>query len=448
MKRLILAISLITLPGAALLTALPADANVKARNHQRDVRELRSSPERSERDGRTTQAAQETDNPYPHTSRVEPERKTSDRNMRRIQAAYDNLNEGEYDKAAATLADLDGNSRLSPYEQGLIDQGLAQVAYEQDDVGTAIQRWQKAIDDGALPNRDHFQLMYQIAQLQLMEENYDQALAMVDRWFRESASTRPDAYALKGNTLYRLERYDEAIAVLDQAIAASGDNPSDNLFELKMAALYEKEDYLGASGVLEELVRRNPEEVKYQINLAQTYIELEQLQKALPVMQALRSSGRLQDPQHWRQLYQLQAYADRPADAAATINDGIQAGALPADKDILRALGDNYYQAEMVDQAIEAYTRAAAVSPDDGNADQQRGHLLLERERHGPAREALNEAIRKGNLRDEGTAYLLLGELEAEAGNSQAAIAAFREALKHDRSRSNAELWLKNLGAR
>src|SRR5690606_35554115 len=81
MKRLILAISLITLPGAALLTALPADANVKARNHQRDVRELRSSPERSERDGRTTQAAQETDNPYPHTSRVEPERKTSDRNM-------------------------------------------------------------------------------------------------------------------------------------------------------------------------------------------------------------------------------------------------------------------------------------------------------------------------------------------------------------------------------
>src|SRR5690606_19827812 len=114
-------------------------------------------------------------------------------------------------------------------------------------------------DDGALPNRDHFQLMYQIAQLQLMEEDYDQALAMVDRWFRESASTRPDASALKGNTLYRLERYDEAIAVLDQAIAASGDNPSDNLFELKMAALYEKEDYLGASGVLEELVRRNPE---------------------------------------------------------------------------------------------------------------------------------------------------------------------------------------------
>lgn len=446
MKRLILAISLTTLPGAALLTALPAEANVKGRNHQRDVREQRSSPERMERGQPAAQADEE--NLYPNTTRVNPERKISERNMRRIQAAYNNLNEGEYEKAAATLGELDGNSRLSPYEQGLVDQGLAQVAYEQDDVDTAVERWQKAVDSGGLPNNDHFRLMYQIAQLHLMEENYDQALSMVDRWFRESGSTRPDAYSLKGNTLYRLERYDEAVAALDQAIAASDGNPSENLFELKMAALYEKEDYQGAAAVLEELVRRRPDEVKYQINLAQTYIELEQLDKALPVMQTLRSSGKLQDPQHWRQLYQLQAYAERPADAAATISDGIQSGALPADKDILRALGDNYYQAEMVDQAIEAYTRAAAVSPDDGNADQQRGHLLLEREAHAQAREALNEAIRKGNLRDEGTAYLLLGEVEAEAGNNQAATAAFREALKHERSRSNAELWLKNLSTR
>lgn len=435
MKRLILAISLISLPLSALVTALPADA-AKGRLQDRESRQ------------RSSQAQPEEENPYPNSTRAEPERKTTERNMRRIQAAYDNLNEGEYDKVTATLGELDGNSRLSPYEQGLVDQGLAQAAYEQDDVATAIQRWQKAIDGNALPNRDHFQLMYQIAQLQLMEENYEQSLAAVDRWFRESGSTKPEAYALKGNALYRLERNAEAVAVLDEAIAASAGNPSDNLYELKMAALYEQEDYLGASQVLEELVRRRPDEVKYQINLAQTYIELEQLEKALPVMQTLRSSGKLQDPQHWRQLYQLQAYADRPADAAATINAGLEAGALPADKEILRALGDNYYQAEMIDQAIDAYTRAAAVSADDGNADQQRGHLLLERERHADAREALNTAIRKGNLSDPGTAYLLLGEVEAEAGNNPAAIAAFREAQKHERSRSNAELWLKNLGAR
>ena len=432
MKRLILAISLTSLSLTAILTAMPADAQ-KRHGHDRQ----RSSQ---------TRAAEE--NPYPNTSRAEPEIKTGERLMRRIQAAYDNLNESEYEKAAATLSDLDGNSRLTPYEQGLINQGLAQIAYEQDDIDAAIQHWQKAIDDNALSNRDHFQLMYQIAQLQLMEEKYEQALATIDRWFRESGSTRPDAYALKGNTLYRLERHDEAIAVLDQAIAASGDSPTQNLFELKMAAHYEKEDYQGASQVLEELVRRNPDEVKYQINLAQTYIQMEQMDKALPVMQALSSGGKLQDPQHWRQLYQLQAYADRPADAAATINNGIQTGALPADKDILRALGDNYYQAEMIDQAIDAYQRAAAASPDDGNADQQRGHLLLGQERHAEAKEALNTAFRKGQLRDEGTAYLLLGEVEAETGNNQAAIAAFREALKHDRSRSNAQIWLKNLGAR
>ncbi|WP_240639617.1 hypothetical protein [Pseudofulvimonas gallinarii] len=38
-----------------------------------------------------------------------------------------------------------------------------------------------------MPNNQHFQLMYQIAQLQLMEEHYDAALATVDRWLREMA---------------------------------------------------------------------------------------------------------------------------------------------------------------------------------------------------------------------------------------------------------------------
>ncbi|MFB9067609.1 tetratricopeptide repeat protein [Pseudofulvimonas gallinarii] len=430
MKRLILAITLVSLPLTALLTAQSADAQSRSRESRQ----------------RTTQKAEE--NQYPNTSRAEPDRKTNERSMRRIQTAYTALNEGEYDKVTSILGELDGNARLTAYEQGLVNQGLAQAAYEQDDVETALVHWQKAVDGGGMPNNQHFQLMYQIAQLQLMEEHYDAALATVDRWLRESGSTKPEAYGLKGNALYRLERYDEAVAALDQAIGASGDSPANGLFELKMAALYEKQDYLGASQVLEELVRRRPDEVKYQINLAQTYIELEQLEKALPVMQNLRSSGKLKDTEHWRQLYQLQAYADRPADAAATITDGIQAGALPADKDTLRALGDNYYQAEMIDQAIDAYTRSAAASPDDGNADQQRGHLLLERERNAEAREALATAMRKGNLRDPGTAYLLIGELEAEAGNNQAAIAAFREALKHDRSRGNAELWLKNLGAR
>jgi len=434
MKRLILALSLVVLPMVAVDSAF---ADIKERLQQRQRDRSRNSQ---------TQAVAE--NPYPEATRKDPEIRTNERSMRRIQSGYDKLNNGDHDKALATLKELEGDARLTSYEQAIVYQGLGQIAYEQDDLDTALRYWQKAVDADGLPNRNHFQLMYQIAQAQLMEEQYEQALVTIDRWLNETRAGKPEAYALKGNALYRLERYDEAIAVLDQAIAAGGDQVPDNYFELKMAALYEKNDYAGAARVLEELVRRKPNEVRYQINLAQAFIEMENMDRALAVMQDLRSSGRLQDPAHWRQLYQLQAYAGRHADAARTITDGIAAGALAEDKDVLRALGDNYYMAEMIDQAIDAYTRAAAQSPDDGTADQNRAHLLIEKERYAEAREALQTAFRKGNLKDPGTAYLLLGQLEAETENRQAAITAFREALKYERSRNNAELWLKNLGAR
>lgn len=431
MKRSLLSATLLALAISPLLHVARVDA--QGRYAQ------------GERPSRDRQAAAPDENPFPNATRAEPERETSERNMRKIQAAYTALEEGDYEKVRSNLEPLDGSPRLSPYEQALVDQGLAQVAYEEDDVDGAIARWTKAIDGNALPNRDHFQLIYQIAQLQLSEERYDQALAMVDRWLAETRTTRADAMALKGNALFRMERYDEALVVLDQAIAAGGDTVDPTLVELKMAALYEKEDYAAAAVALEDLMRRQPNEIKHQINLAQMYIELEQNDRALAILQRARTGGNLKSKENWRQLYQLFAYADKPLDAAAAINEGIAAGALEADRETLKALGDHYYMGEQVDSAIEAYGRAAALSTDDGNADQMRAHLLVERERYAEAKQALDAAFAKGKLTDEGTAWLLLGESEQELGNTEAARAAFQKAVGFERSRANAQAWLSNL---
>jgi len=429
MKRSLLTATLLALAVSPLLHIASAEAQGRY----------------AQRDRQNTQQAAPEENPFPNATRAEPERKTSERNMRRIQAAYSALEEGDYDKVRSNLEPLDGGERLSPYEQALVDQGLAQVAYEEDDVDGAIARWTKAIQGNALPNRDHFQLIFQVAQLQLAEERYEPALAMVDRWLSETRSTRADAMALKGNALYRMERYDEALVVLNQAIDAAGDNVDPTLFELKMAALYEKEDYAAAAVALEDLMRRQPNEIKHQINLAQMYIELEQNDRALTILQQARTGGNLKSKENWRQLYQLFAYADKPLDAAAAINEGIQAGALDADRETLKALGDHYYMGEQVDNAIEAYGRSAALSTDDGNADQMRAHLLVERERYPEAKQALDAAFAKGKLTDEGTAWLLLGESEQELGNTAAARAAFQKATGFERSRANAQAWLSNL---
>ncbi len=414
-----------SLPLSQLVYIADADA-------QRGYRE-RDRPQQS-------QAAQEVR--YPDATREERRPQTSDRIYRQISKAFDDINEERFDRARDALTGLEANDRLSSYERAVVYQGLAQLAYEDDDVKHAISYWNRAIELDALPNNDHYQLMYQVAQLQLSEEQYEDSLRMLERWTNETRSSNPDAMALHGNLLYRMERYSEAIQVLDRAIAAS-DSPPVTLFELKMASYYEQDDYAGAARTLQELIQREPNEVKHQINLAQTYIQMDQNDEALAVLATARERKLLTEASHWRQLYQLLSYADQPEQAAQVIRDGIQDGFLEADATTLRALGDNFYLAEKLDEAIEAYQRASAAST-DGNASQQLAHVLIERERHREARDALQAAFEKGGLRDPGVAYLLLGEAEMEAGNRTAAKAAFEKALEHENTRSNAQIWLRN----
>lgn len=432
MKKILLAAMLLSLPAADFVVTA-AHAQGKGRHEENRQR------------ARGNAAAQAEEVRFPNATREEPARRTGERTMRQIVGAFDAMNDDDNERARATLEGLKGNSRLTDYERSLVHQGLGQIAYESEDLDLAISEWNQALAANGLNNNDHFRILYQIAQLQLSEEQYAQALATLERYLAETRDAGHEPQALKGNALYRMERYDEAIAALDRALAANPNDPA--LYELKMASLYEKEDFNAAAVVLQEMVRRWPDEPKHRINLAQMYIQADDYDRALEILQTARREGRLTQSDHWRQLYQLLSYADQPGEAAAAIEEGLASGVLPSDAATLRALGDNLYRAEQVDKAIAAYGRAAEQTTDSGQIDQQRGHLLIEQERYADAREALTRALAKGNLDDEGMAYVLLGEAEQGLGNTAAARTAFQraQASGSESARSHARIRLQNL---
>lgn len=434
MKQWFLTISLAALALPLAQVVHVADAEAQARGTDRSGRS-------AERDRRNTQT-EPVENPYPNATREDRKPDVSQRFYPQIIKAHDRLNEGDSERAKQDFEKFMTNDRLTAYERAIVLQGLAQIAYENDDIPSAVGYWRQALESDALPNKSHFELLYQIAQMHLIDEEYPQALAALDEWMRLTGSRTAEVLALRGNALYRTERFPEAIQAFDEAIAAS-EQPQASWLEMKMAANYDQENFAGAAEALEQLTRLQPNEVKHQINLAQLYIELEQTDKALGILQKLREENRLTTHEHWRQLYQLLAYADRQADAAAAIEAGLQSGALKPDAQVLRSLGDNYYVSEQIPKAIDAYARSAELST-DGLADQQRGHLLVDQERYAEAKEALTAALRKGGLTDEGTVWLLLGESEFQTGNRAAAKTALEKAAGFESSRNNAEIWLKN----
>jgi tetratricopeptide (TPR) repeat protein len=394
------------------------------------------------------------ENEFPNATRKDPKSQISERNAKKINAAYALLDEGEYEKAAAALEEIRANPKASKYEQALALTGLANIAWEEDDAAKAIELNQQAVALDALDNRSQFQTIFQIAQLGLMEERYDVALAAIDQWLTQTGSMKPESLALRGNALYRLERFPEAAEAMKQAIAASPE-PSDTWYQILIASYYDAEQFSQAAEAAQQVLAREPDNKKVIQQLAAIYVDMEQEPKALETLKAAYDRGILNEEKDLRQLWQMYNYLEKPAEAAAVINDGLAKGVLTETFDVLKGLADAYVlsaqaapdetaaQRELFAKAVDAYTRAAPKA-EDGEIELQRGQLMIqELEKFAEGKAAILAALAKGKLKREGEAYILLGNAESELGNNQAAIAAYRKAAGFASTKQMAESWLK-----
>lgn len=388
-----------------------------------------------------TEAGKSAASQYPNATRVEPKVSLTEAGQKNINRAYELVGEEKYAEAEAILRDVLEGKRSTPYERALALQGLSSAAWEQERVTEALDFGQRALASNALPNDAHFSGQYQLAQMNVSEEKYDAALALVDQWMRETRVERADAYALRGNALYRLERFPESATALQKAISLS-DKPNDSWTQMLLGTYYEQENYVEAAKVGETLLAKDPDNEKLIAQLAAAYTEGEQNDKAVALLEGAYKRGILKSPEQIKQLYQLYNYVEKPQQAAQVINDGIAKGVLKEDLETTKALAYAHVTAEQFEPAAAAYAKAAQFAK-DGEMDYQRGFLLvqeLDKVQEGKA--ALETAIRKGVAKP-GNAWILVGNAELELGNKAAAVAAYEKARGFPESKSMAETWLK-----
>ena len=418
-------------------------------------------------------AAKETKekNEFPNATRKEPKAVVSESGQKKLKAGYDAIDANQPDKAEASLNEVLNAEKSSPYEKAAALVGLSNIAWEREQTDQAIAYNQKAIDLNALDNRAHFNAIYQNAQLNLQEEHYDASLKSVEQWLAETGSEKPDAWALKGNALYRMEKFPEAAEAMKKAISLSP-KPSDSWYQLLLASYTDAGMDDEAARVGEELLAKDPNNKRLVLQLAAIYMQkdtkndeaaqAQQDQKALAVLEGAYQRGLLTEEKELKQLYQSYNYLKQPSKAAEVINAGLAKGALKQTPETLKGLADAYQLSaqelkdndpkrnELTAKAADAYGQAAALTTDNGEMDMMRGHLMVELEKWSEAKSSLTTALKKGGLKREGECYVLLGNAEAELGNDQAAIAAYEKARSFPNTKSMAESWLKNMrqGAR
>ncbi|MEO5626464.1 MAG: tetratricopeptide repeat protein [Dokdonella sp.] len=380
-------------------------------------------------------------NEYPNATRTEPKLDMSSGDQRELNKAADLVNDNKAAEAQPVLDKVIANDHSSKYAQAFAHQLQAQVYWDQDKGDQAIAEYRKAIAFDAMPNASQFQMVYALAQAQLQQEKYPDALATLADWEKLTGKQSADELAVKANAYYRTDQFQLAVDTMKKALSMT-DKPADSWTQILMASYFELNQYDQAAEVVQQQLGKDPNNKKLINQLATIYIQGDKPQKALELMAKAKSQGQITTSEDYVQLAKLQASAEKPKDAAATMKEGFSKGTIQPTYDTNKLLGDVCTQAEDDACAIDGYSKASPMAK-DGNVDYQLGYLLFYSGKSKEAIDALNRAITRGSLRQEGEAYLLRGDAENDLDQNAAAMADWNKALTHSTTKTMAAQRIK-----
>lgn len=363
---------------------------------------------------------------------------------RRLEKVQEMIGEENYADAEEKARDLVGQAR-SDYEEAVAVQTYGHILAAQEKYPQAITQFKRAIELNALPNPTHFGMMYNVAQLLISTEKYEEGLQWLNRYLDAVPQNEIDlnAYVLAASANAEMNNYRTAIDYIEKALSLSK-KPKESWYQLLLAMHLELKNYETSAQVLERMIKLWPDKKQYWTQLSSIYLQLNRDEQALSVLELAHTKGLLDKQSEWKQLAQLYLFLEIPFKGAKVLDEGMERGHIERTKDNLELLGNAWYSARELDKAINAFEDAGRLAV-NGKLDMRRAYLLVDKEEWSEAREALNAALEKGGIDDTGNAYILLGMANYELGNEEAARQAFNRALQYDDSRKAASQWLRHL---
>lgn len=385
--------------------------------------------------------------PYPDATREEPSTRVTGRLQHSVEKLYKAYEDEKNEEVLKLGKEIVANDKSEGYARAFAYRLMADAADQADDVAHAMEYMKAALDENALSNEQHFQTMLALSQLLMSEERDAEALQILERFFSESHSTKPEYLVIKANALYRLERYPEAVAMLESLIAEAKEVPA-SWRALLMSSYVEMEQPAKAAVVGERILAEKPDDKTALMNLASLYLESEQEQKAFDLLQGARARGTIATEEDYQRVYRIYYNLEgHENDAIEVMTEGLDKGILKPSHEVYNLLGQTYYFSDRVPQAIEAWVKAVELATNGKTA------LNLARVYYNeaaddkalyPKAKAMAQKALQQGLERPSDAYVLLGNVELYGlGNKGAAIAAFQEAVKDPQNRQQAEQGLK-----
>ncbi|MBN7818632.1 CDC27 family protein [Bowmanella yangjiangensis] len=337
------------------------------------------------------------------------------------------------------------SSSMNSYELAMMYNFFGFIHYNAEQYDKAIEAFEQVVEQQPIPESFELSTLFSLAQLHMMQGNYDKTLAFLERWEALNQGEIPAKnFLIKAQAMYQLKDYERASRFINQAVEMvekEGKVPEENWYVLQRAIFYELKQPGKVKDVLIKMVRHY-NDGKYWTQLAGMYGELGEEKKQLAILEAAYQQGYITSGSDVFNLAQLYYYHQVPVKGARLMEQAMNDGVLERNLRNLKFAANCWALAKNDDKAIPVLTAAAKLS-DDGELDAQLGQMYLNQEKFDRAIDATMIALQKGGLRNQGMAHLVLGMAYFNKQRFNDALNELAKAEKFDSAKRMAQQWGK-----
>ncbi|MCC2618068.1 tetratricopeptide repeat protein [Aestuariibacter halophilus] len=363
--------------------------------------------------------------------------------LARAQALAD---EDKTDEAIVALDNVkEKAASMNSYELAMMYNFYGFIYYNIEDYNQAIAAFEQVVEQQPIPESFEQSTLFSLAQLHMMQGNYDKTIQFLERWEGLQKGDIPAKnLVLKAQAMYQKKDYQAASDYINKAIERVESDPEkgvaeENWYVLQRAVYYELKQPRKVTEVLVKLVKHF-NQPQYWVQLGGMYGEIGEEEKQLAILESAYQQGFITSAGDIFNLAQLYYYHQVPYKAAALMEKAINDGVLEENLRNLRFLANSWQAAKEKTQAITTL-RAAAQLSDDGELDAQLAQLYLNQDAHSEAIDAGLRALEKGGLRNPGITHLVLGMAYFNQGDYVDALDQLASAESFERSKAMAQQW-------
>ncbi len=353
------------------------------------------------------------------------------------------------DNNAEALAILNRllNTDMKDYERAVVLRMIGYVYSNMGDYKRALSMFEQAYQMKALDEQGQSDLLYYIGQLYLAEDRVDEAIKTLELWFAQAGdSASPQAFFTLAQAYAMKEDYRKAHELAEEGLAKARlqEDLRENWFRFVAGMRYQNKKVKEMQTLLREMVGLFPGKSQYWSQLASTYSILDDEETSYYFRIMMYIQDMMKKSTELGSLGSLHIYKETPIRGVRVLEKGFTDGLLKEEADNYETLSIAYQEAREWKKSIKPLGIAAGLSEDGDLYIRLCQSYLFDRE-YAKAEGACRKGISKGELRDPGGAWMLLGTAQYSRGKLEPARKSFVNAARYEKNEKNAQRWINFL---